>query len=340
MHSIIILIDDRGFFYSSTKERGGSLDVDVLKSELELFGYRVEIKNFYQISFCESYKNKIILYQSTEDPDLKYKDYIEDILLGLQNRAAILVPDFHKFRAHHNKVYMEILRDCYDLDPYQDIFSKKYGTIEEFAKDIKNQTFPLVLKPGFGSRSKGICKVHTEQEAIKRAKRISRTFTLTNIKRSLLSLFDGLGYKRISNYRNKFIVQNYITGLAGDYKVLIYGDRYYVLKRENRNNDFRASGSGKFLFPDNPPKELLDFSKELFEKCNVPFASFDIAVKDNNIYLIEFQFVSFGQYALEKSSFYFKPIDNKWKKVEEKSYLEKIFAMSVDSYVRLYIYKK
>ncbi len=339
MNNIIILVDDRGFFYSSTREDGGSLDVQKLKKNLETLNYNVEVKSFYEIEFHNIYKDKIILYQSTEDPDLKYKDYIEDILLGLKNSGAILIPDFDKFRAHHNKTYMEILREIYDLNKDTNICSKKYGTIEEFKRDIEKHIFPVVIKPGAGSRSRKVYKAVNIRDAITKARKVSKTPTLTNFKRATKAFFNRKDYKPISNYRGKFIVQNYVENLRGDYKILVYADKYYILERQNRTNDFRASGSGKFSFPENPPIDLLDFSRNIFNKLRTPFASFDIALKNNQPYLIEFQFVSFGQYTLEKSLFYFKNKGGIWKKIKETSDLEKVFAESVDKYIKLYISK-
>ena len=55
-------------------------------------------------------------------------------------------------------------------------------------------------------------------------------------------LFWGKKYHRASVHNRKFIVQNYIDGLSGDYKVLKYGSKFYSLYRKNRDNDFRASG--------------------------------------------------------------------------------------------------
>lgn len=337
MKDIIILVDDRGFFYSSTRERGASMDVQFLKNYLESLDYVVSVKNFYEIEFNRSHENKIVLYQSTEDPDLKYKDYIEDILLGLKNAGATLIPDFNKFRAHHNKTYMEILRQLYGLNTTTEINSRKYGTLEEFKSDIKNHNFPVVIKPSAGSRSKRVYKAKSPSEAIRKARMVSKTPTLTNTKRALKSFLDGKGYKPISNYRNKFVVQNFIKGLEGDYKILIYSGKYFVLNRENRVNDFRASGSGKFSFPDNPPIKILDFAHEIFKKLKVPFASIDVAFKKNKPYLLEFQFVSFGQHALEKSDFYFSKENGSWRKIKGKSILEQEFARSIDEHIKLYI---
>jgi len=60
------------------------------------------------------------------------------------------------------------------------------------------------------------------------------------------------GYVKRSLHRRKFVVQNFIGGLTHDYKVLAYGKKYYVVRRDNRPGDFRASGSGLLSWPEEP----------------------------------------------------------------------------------------
>ena len=202
--------------------------------------------------------------------------------------------------------------------------------MEEFKEQTEK---PVVLKQSAGSRSRGVFFSQSKKKSIFLAGLISYTFSLINLKRFIEGLIDGRGYKPISNFRQKFVAQNFISGLSCDYKVLIYENKYYVLRRRNRNNDFRASGSGLLEFVKEPPNKLLNYIEKVFEFFDVPFASFDIASKQDKFYLLEFQFVSFGQYALEKSSFFFTKKENSWKKVFEKPNLEKTFVYAVHNYI-------
>ena len=84
--------------------------------------YILVVKHFFEIDFRkESYKNKWVIYQSSEDPELHYKDYIEDVLLTLKIQGAKLIPNFDYFRAHHNKVFMEFLRDVLPINEIKNI---------------------------------------------------------------------------------------------------------------------------------------------------------------------------------------------------------------------------
>ena len=163
---------------------------------------------------------------------------------------------------------------------------------------------------------------------------IARSYSFINLKRFFNGILSGKGFKSISNYRRKFIVQNFISDLSHDYKILIYDNRFYVLRRGNRPGDFRASGSGILSFPEEVPDDLLNFADKVFTFFNVPFISIDVAIRDNEYFLIEFQFLSFGQYAVEHSSFFFRKGTLGWEKISEHPNPERIFVDAVDTYIK------
>lgn len=81
--NIFLLVDYRGVFYSSTRYPGAGFDIDKLKKYFSNNNFNLTIKNFRDIDFRnDSYNGEIILYQTSEDPGLHYKNYIEDIYLA------------------------------------------------------------------------------------------------------------------------------------------------------------------------------------------------------------------------------------------------------------------
>lgn len=334
-NKLLILKDYRSHFYSSTISRGASMNLTEIKNGFEKIGYDVIIKNFSEINFkCENYNNVIVVYQSTEDPALSYKDYIEDILLGLQLQGAILIPDFFKFRAHHNKVFMEILRVLQPCKEIQNLSAHFFGTFEEYNKFNQCEKFPFILKSSYGSKSGGVFLARNKTNAKNIVKKISSTPSFFNLYWLAKNLWDKKGYFPISNHRKKFIIQNYISDLSGDYKIIIYNSKYFVLFRNNRPNDFRASGSGRLQFPDNVPDIVLNYAKIIFKKFNVPFISIDIGYNGKECFLFEFQFISFGQYAVDKSPWHFIFENNKWILIKENTNAEREFVSSIDAYIK------
>lgn len=334
---IVLLLDYRDQFYFSTRYRGASVDVERLRNYFNTHGFNLITKHFYEIDLrVEDYKDKWIIYQSSEDPGLFYKDYIEDVLFGLKMQDARLIPDFKYFRVHHNKVFMEILRDIMGIQEIQNIQSKAFGTYEEYARSNyieSNKSF--VIKPGSGTRSRdvGLLKTHSDKKILPH--KISRSFTFDNLKLFLSKIKTGKPFTPMSNNRKKFIVQDFIRGLDGDFRILAYGEKYYVVFRKNRKNNFTASGSGKLDFDAKLPSGLLDYAKIVYEKLDTPYASLDIGYKDGEFFLFEFQCLCLGQYTLEKSKFHYaQSLEGGWKKVQETPDLEREIAVTVSGYIK------
>jgi len=336
MEKIFLFIDYRGQFYVSAKYRGASVDLQQLKEKFQKAGYKLIVKKFSEADLRnKSYKNEWILYQSAEDPDLRYKGYIEDIILALQIQGAKLIPDFRYFRAHHNKVFMELLRDLSSVKEIKNITSKSFGSFEEYSEsNFANYTDTFVLKPSSGSGSRSVQLLKSKRDKKRLPYKISRTFTLDNFKLWLSKLKTGKSFVPMSNNRSKFVVQNFINNLGGDYRIIIYGEKYYSVFRSNRKNDFRASGSGIVNYEPDLPHGILNFAKRIYSQFNTPFMTMDIGYKDKNFYLFEFQCISFKPVFFERSSFYHKQNSNgAWEKIIETPDLEKELTASIINHI-------
>ena len=332
---ILLVTDYRNQFYEAVRSHGASLDIERMRTYFSGMGYNLRVMQFREVDFgSNNYNGYYVLYHSSEDRDLLYKDYIEDILLGFMLQGAILIPDYPKFRAHHNKVFMEILRTIHDSAAVKGIASHGYGAFEEFACDIDRHPEKVVMKPSSGARSSGVRLVEGHAAQLRYARRLSSSFHVVDFMKRLVNSVIRKTYPKKSLHRRKFVVQEFLPGLEGDYKILVYGEKYYVLQRKNRKDGFGASGSGMFTYPISPPSGLLNFAHDVFASFQVPFISLDIAECENRYVLIEFQFISFGNYTLERSKFCFSRTDeNSWIKIDETPDLEREFVASVVRYI-------
>ena len=331
---LLLLTDYRGYFYSSTRAWDECMKIDRICEFLSGAGYAVEVKQFADVDFREENLAGVpVLYQSSEDPSLLYQSYIEDVLLGLSLAGALLIPRFSLFRAHQNKVFAEFLRDQSASDAVRNLSARAYGTAEEFLSRLERHKQPAVFKPAAGAMSSGVQLAKTNNEKRKSARDVSRSG-------SWLDHLKDIVKKRIreprhlkSNHRNKFVVQDFVMGLENDFKVLVYGEKYYVVKRRNRPGDFRASGSGLFEHAVQVPEGLLDTAREIFMSFDCPFISLDLGFDGKLYRLFEFQFLMFGNVSLEKSTVSFQRSGNSWKAVEEVPDLEREFSASVVRYL-------
>lgn len=336
---IFLLTDYKNHFgskYNAVPYNSG-MDLEKIEYHFKLYGFEILRIPFYKINFKEeTYRGKIILYTSSEDTNLHYKDYIEDIVLALELSGALIIPRYKYLRANNNKVFMEILRNQLPVQRINSIYSNHYGTLEELMSDHENSAFnyPLVIKPSAGAMSRGVALGKNFHELRKIARKISRS---KNYFREIWEIGRSLkykGYVKESKFRKKFIVQNFIKNLDNDWKVLVFGERYYVLKRLNRKGDFRASGGGRLSYSQEVPDGLLDFAKTVFNALDVPHISLDIAFDGNSFHLFEFQALYFGSYTLTYAEFYFVKINGNWIIVNEKSEIEKVYVDTVVEYLK------
>lgn len=334
---VLIIKDIRNWFWVTYQDWNTpvSLDTSKIKKHLENKNYNVEITSFTEFNFNKDYNGYFIIYGSYEDYCSSTKEYIEDVILWLEKQGAILIPKFEYFRAHDNKVMMELLRKEFKNDKLKTVNTRTYPSLESLGSN--ENEFPVVIKMAKGSGGNGVALARNKKELLKYAEKFSRLInekqyiylSIVNLKQTLF------GKKRVPINNSKFIVQNYIPNLEGDNKVLIFGDHYFVLRRLNRDNDFRASGSGKFAEIDQSNIiELLEFARLCKREISSPFISIDIGFDGSNYHLIEFQCITFGFKAMSLSNYHFVDEGDSFKRIDKKVDPEAEFSYAVIDYIK------
>jgi len=340
MRNIYLLTNHRGAFGNKYKVQPyhSGMDKKMLTNYFKKHNYNAIFMSPSEINFRDKkYKQSIVLYTTTEDNKEYYKLYIEDIVLGLEAIGAKVLPSFIYLKSHHNKVFMEILRDIQDFELLNNIKTQKFGTLEEFQRHFKKGEDNVVVKMASGASSLGVFLGKGYDDLLSKVRKASRTFHLKKDIKEVLRKFKHKDYIPVSKHRNKFITQNFIPNLTNDWKILVYNDKYYIIERPVRKNDFRASGSGKekYLFGDkvNIPEGIFDYAKAIYDKLNVPMLSIDIAYANNQFYTLEFQFTGFGTSGQQLSESYFLFNNNKWEAIYEKLELEQVYVDSIVGYL-------
>lgn len=337
-NEILILTDYKGFFGSKQKNpvyRGG-MDVALMIDYFSRNGWNARQVKFNRLDVPKACReNPVIIYTSSEDKNEFYKLYIEDLVYHLEQSGVTVIPGYGCLRAHNNKVALEFLRSRSGMDELQTISSYTFGTLEEVVEVAGTLKYPVVIKMAAGAMSHGVSKADNPEELIRVAGNFTKSCDLKHDIKEVLRTFKYRDrYVKESVHRKKIVVQNMIPGLENDWKVLVYGKRCYALYRGNRDNDFRASGSGKFIFRKDIPEGMLDFALKVRKHFQVPNISLDIGFDGEKFHLIEFQFLYFGTTTLEKSDFYFEYEDGKWQTRDGKSCLEEVYVQSITDFLK------
>jgi hypothetical protein len=249
-----------------------------------------------------------------------------------------LVPSLGITRSHENKGFQELHKRLRGICSAPAVYAAKPSEIA-----LSQIAFPVVFKEvsGYGGSGVRLLKSRDEfADAVRSEVKMSWRDLLRAGKHWLAYRFRKwiLRRKNLRPYGDyyrplkRFVLQGFLRDLRYDYKVLAFQNRYFVLKREVRANDFRASGSGRFSFI-HPPPGLLDFAEDMLGKFDEPYMSFDICDDGAQFHLIEFQGVHFGPYTLTAAPSHFRRELGNWTTFEGRVDLEETIAESLVTFL-------
>ena len=349
MRKLIILTDEKLNFLISIPDLKNykSMDVKKIRKFFSNLNYDVSEFRFSALDLSRDYSGVFFIYQTSESPGAFYKRYIEDLVYFLELKGAIMLPCHELLKAHHNKIFMEMLRSGFRDGSLKSLQAKCYGSW--MAARSYNLTFPVVVKQASSSGSAGVFLAKNKHEYDKIVKKAANVIVAQNLKgiiryrlvmiiKNLIKLIypakaKYLEYNTVP-VSTSVIVQQFVPGLKGDYKVLIFGSRYYTLLRMNRENDFRASGSGKFFdVPLEEHNDLLNFARKMTFEIDFPIFGIDIARENGRFHVIEFQSIHLGPPPLQRSKYWHEYHDGKWIKFDGPSDLEDVYSKTIHDFI-------
>ncbi|MEE6186408.1 ATP-grasp domain-containing protein [Niabella digestorum] len=245
-----------------------------------------------------------------------YKDVIaaKRILSALQHAGIKVFPDFNTGWHFDDKVAQKYLLEAIGapLVPSYVFYDKK-----EAIEWANKTTYPKVFKLKGGAGSANVKLVRTKSECIKLINKAfgkgfkqfdGMAYFLDSIKKyksgtkSLKQVVKSFGRMLISTdyaknmppERGYAYFQEFVPNNDGDYRIIVIGQKYaYGMKRLNRKNDFRASGSSSFLY-EKLPDSMLEVAFDVAKTLKLQSAAFDfIRDEDNKPLIIEMSY-AFG----------------------------------------------
>jgi len=333
---VALITDYLGRFGSKQKSKTYRSGFDIEKS-IEIFHkHNCQVKVFNFTNALELLKEKdtyFILYTSSEDKGGHYKSFIEDSIHLLSLSHHICIPEYIFLRAHNNKVFMEMLRTHFDFKD-KNVFKSKFAATKKEISSL-NIEFPSVIKGPDGALSKTVIKADNVNAVYRFFSSIAPKLEFKHkLREYLRRIRHRNNYDPEELKRGKIVIQDFMPDIKFDWKVLVYNDMIFALKRQNRKNDFRASGSGIYAYSENVPENILNLAFETRKKLNVPHLSLDIAETMNELIIFEFQAIYFGTKTIENSPFHFVKEQEKWLLKHTKVELEEIYVNSTMSFIK------
>lgn len=305
MKKIIILVHE-GFFTQHLNEYQ-NIDLKIVELALKSSGLEVEYLEYQTLAHYDYQIEDEAIYWCGSHQNISIKQYINDVLTARFCHRNNLIPSLDTVLAHENKGLMGILAAEKGL-PY----IKQHYRLADTHSVSEDLTYPFVFKSLGGAGSKGVSLVKTKKQlyrSINSTKRLDITFKeiKENVKNIARKLLKRNAQARYLTQRARFCEQSFIPNLSSDYKVLVFWDKVYVLKRSVREGDFRASGSGRFEVQESIDSKLAELAIECRKKLDSPYCSLDFVTLASGEYkLIEFQTCHFGPYTQLSARVYFE----------------------------------
>ena len=341
---VIVLTGDRKFF-GQTRKPWVSLDVNVLCDNLKKQGFEPEVHSYHEIindKFLP--QNSLILYSFSQRPNVR--QYIKDAVRFLDDGTNMIVPSYDLLLCHENKGFQEIFKKRHNISTLPAYYFTHPDQLADY-----DLTFPMVLKAPGGSNGTQVYLIKDEahfrdvwrgkfhhlglglrldlwrRRHLRREKHYREYPNYSNAA-------DYNQYRRYIVEEENFVLQQFVPDLKYDYRVLAMHDKYFVVRRMTRENDFRASGAKKFRVNFDVNPAMLDYARKIYEKVGSPYLSMDICESDSGFDLLEFQAIHFGINVIVKNKGHYQQVNGNWELVPEKASFEELLAYGFAGYIR------
>lgn len=273
-----------------------------------------KIVNCYDSNIIEQIKDCAVLMWHHSHAFYKDMLFAKTLLFSLEQAGVKVFPNSNTGWHFDDKIAQKYLLEAIDapLVPSFIFYDKKSAELW-----AKTTTYPKVFKLRGGAGGEHVSLVKNKQEAylkikIAFGKGFSQFDRLGNFKErwrkfkngndTFFSLFKALGrliittdFAKMHGKEKGYVYfQEFIPKNDYDIRLIVIGSKYaYGMKRMNRENDFRASGSSKFVF-DEIPLSVIKTAFITSKKLNLQSIAFDFIFNEDNEPLIIEMSYGFG----------------------------------------------
>lgn len=323
-----------GGFFGQSIPTEKSLDVIKIKKGLEDNGFSVRILDIEELANSNHWStpsNTVFLLGSHQNPEIK--QYLNDVVsIATLTHNVTFLPKAELLLAHENKGVQSLLARMRALNLPEQEYRLTTETLQQ----------PTVIKHVAGAGSQMVFIAEKTQSY--KSKLLKTGLSLMTVRDLLFFMKSPI--KRLMRWKHftqdyikyneryfRHVRQKLLPSPGFDFKVLVFYDRIYVLKRGQRAGDFRASGSGQFSFT-KPSLELIRFALAFREKLDTPYVSLDLIQNNNDIDCIEFQCAHFGPYTQIKAKHYYQVKHNLLTEEENIFSIEECYTYAISSFLR------
>jgi hypothetical protein len=146
-----------------------------------------------------------------------------------------------------------------------------------------------LIRRSFGKGFKQKRRLHFLRERLWQFRRDHDLRSLLNLAKGIARLFIPTPAERsFARERNYVYFQKFIPNASYDIRVVVIGDRAFGLRREVREGDFRASGSGRIVFDrEHIPLACVRIAYQTIDRSGLQSAAFDFVMDNHKPKIVE-----------------------------------------------------
>jgi len=223
--------------------------------------------------------------------------YKEKIFFIKNHLGKEVIPNFDTVWHFDSKIAQHFIFEKYNIKTPKTFVSFNYSEAEKY---ILECTYPQILKLSAGSSSKNVKLIKNQAQA---KKTIKKHFRKSIFWRKRGAYCDHQMF-------NSIYLQEFVHNNDSDLRITVIGDKYaFGFWRENRDNDFRASGSGKIDYQRKIPEELLNYCTAVSKKLNFDSMAYDVLFNGKDFFITEISY-GYSQKAIYDAPGYYQKKDD------------------------------
>lgn len=217
------------------------------------------------------------IWHYTQDLPREMRIY-HGIMKSAEVMGKAIYPDMNTGWMFNDKAYEKYLLEAVGAPL---VPTYLFFTAQEAKAFLAGATYPLVYKLPGGAGSTNVRLVHSEEEGNEIVNQAFYELADTEIERKVDALREKKYdlrdiYAGIYNSKGMVLFQEFLPDNTYDIRVTTVGEKAYIYDRLVRDNDFRASGSGKLNYePSEKDKKAIPIAQELSKKLGVQTMTYD-----------------------------------------------------------------
>jgi glutathione synthase/RimK-type ligase-like ATP-grasp enzyme len=244
--------------------------------ELDRMNYNHEIINIDKNNWIDEIKKYDLLFWKPKfmglksSQNLKEKIYFMDKILSKK-----IVPNYETIWHFDSKIAQNYIFNEYDIPSPKTFCTFDFNEAIKFSNECN---YPIIYKKSNGAGGTNVRKINSKFE-----------LKLVIFKKFILNRILGLFIEK--DRFGRLYLQEFIDDNNKDLRITVIGDCYaYSFWRLNRENDFRASGSGKIDYEQEVPEEIIRYCIKMNRKFNFDSMAYDIIFKNGEFVIVEMSY--------------------------------------------------